>query len=135
MEQTDCIIQYKRDGSNGHFWTMTEEGVPIFHMVKHWANRMLNAAALTCVCTTLASDLIKRGAEVKSLTAKSASIKEKDSVLRTKISEIGVEIEVDIGDADQAILDECLEIIGRDTLVMYSLREGVDVQAKITRKK
>jgi uncharacterized OsmC-like protein len=96
---------------------------------------MLNAAALCCVCTTLASDLTKRGVEIKSLTGKSASKKEKDSVLRTRINEIQVEIEVDIGDADQAILDECMDIVGNDTLAMYSLREGVDVQAAIKRVK
>jgi hypothetical protein len=53
--------------------------------------------------------------------------------LRTRIDEIQVEIEVDIGDSDQAILDECLEIISRDTLAMYSLREGIDVEASIKR--
>jgi uncharacterized OsmC-like protein len=144
MELNDCVIEYKRDGGNGHIFTMTDEGVPVFQVKnsdlspegrKHWANRMLNAAALTCVCTTLASDLTKRGVEIKSLTGKSASQKEKDSVLRTRINEIEVDIEVNIGDADQAILDECLEIIGRDTLVMYSLRESVDVQANIKRVK
>jgi len=144
MELNDCIIEYKRDGGNGHLFTMTDEGVPVFQVKnselspegrKHFANRILNAAALCCVCTTLASDLIKRGVEVKSLKGKSASKKEKDSVLRTRIDEIQVEIEVDIGDADQAILDECLEIVSNDTLVMYSLREGVDVQASIKRVK
>ena len=142
MELTDCIVEYKRDDGNGHLFTMTPEGVPVFHVNnsdlspegrKHWANRVLNAAALCCVCTTLASDLIKRGAEIRSLTGRAASKKEKDSVLRTRIDEIQVEIEVDIGDADQAILDECLEIISRDTLAMYSLREGIDVEASITR--
>jgi uncharacterized OsmC-like protein len=121
---------------------MTDEGVPVFQVKnselspegrKHWANRILNAAALCCVCTTLASDLTKRGVDIKSLTGRSASKKEKDSVLRTRIDEIQVEIEVDIGDADQSILDECLEIISRDTLAMYSLREGIDVEANIKR--
>jgi uncharacterized OsmC-like protein len=144
MELTDCIVEYRRDGGNGHFFTMTDEGVPVFHVNnselspegrKHFANRMLNAAALCCVCTTLASDLTKRGVEIKSLTGKSASKKEKDSILRTRINEIQVEIEVDIGDADQAILDECMDIVGNDTLAMYSLREGVDVQASIKRVK
>ena len=144
MELNECMIEYKRDGGNGHLFTMTDEGVPVFQIKnselspegrKHFANRMLNAAALCCVCTTLASDLIKRGVEVRSLTGHSASKKEKDSVLRTRIDEIQVEIEVDIGDADQAILDECLEIVSNDTLVMYSLREGVDVQASINRVK
>ena len=100
---------------------------------KHWANRLLNAAALCCICTTLASDLTKRGVEIKSLTGRVASKKEKDSVLRTRIDEIQADIEVDIGDADQQILDECLEIIDRDTLTMYSLREGIDVQANVKR--
>ena len=144
MELTDCIVEYRRDGGNGHLFTMTDEGVPVFHVNnselspegrKHFANRILNAAALCCVCTTLASDLTKRGVEIKSLTGKSASKKEKDSILRTRINEIQVEIEVDIGDADQAILDECMEIVGNDTLAMYSLREGVDVQASIKRVK
>ncbi len=142
MELNDCIIEYKRDGGNGHIFTMTDEGVPVFQVKnselspegrKHWANRILNAAALCCVCTTLASDLTKRGVDIKSLTGRSASKKEKDSVLRTRINEIQVEIEVDIGDADQSILDECLEIISRDTLAMYSLREGIDVEANIKR--
>jgi len=142
MELTDCIVQYRRDNGNGHLFTMTEEGVPVFHVDnkdlspegrKHWANRMLNAAALTCVCTTLASDLIKRGVEIKSLTGRAASSKEKDAVLRTRISDIQVVLEVDIGDSPQAVLDECLEIIGRDTLAMYSLREGIDVEAIVKR--
>ena len=142
MELTDCVVEYRRDGSDGHLFTMTPEGVPVFHVNnkelspegrRHWANRVLNAAILCCAATTLASDLIKRGVEIKSLTGRAASKKEKDSVLRTRIDEIQVEIEVDIGDADQAILDECLEIISRDTLAMYSLREGIDVEASIKR--
>jgi len=144
MELTDCIVEYRRDGGDGHLFTMTPEGVPVFRVSnkeltpegrRHWANRVLNAAALCCVATTLASDLIKRGAEVKSLTGRAASGKEKGSVMRTRINEIQVEIEVDIGDADQAILDECLEIISRDTLAMYSLREGIEVEASIKRVK
>jgi hypothetical protein len=67
------------------------------------------------------------------LSGRAASTKEKDSVLRTRINEIQVEIEVDIGEADQSILDECMEIVSNDTLAMYSLREGVDVQASIKR--
>ena len=144
MELTDCVVEYRRDGGDGHLFSMTPEGVPVFQVSnkdltpegrRHWANRVLNAAALCCVATTLASDLIKRGAEVKSLTGRAASGKEKDSVLRTRINEIQVEIEVDIGDADQAILDECLEIISRDTLAMYSLREGIEVEASVKRVK
>jgi uncharacterized OsmC-like protein len=144
MELTDCIVEYRRDGGDGHLFTMTPEGVPVFRVSnkeltpegrRHWANRVLNAAALCCVATTLASDLTKRGAEVKSLTGRAASGKEKDSVMRTRINEIQVEIEVDIGEADQAILDECLEIISRDTLAMYSLREGIEVEASIKRVK
>jgi len=142
MELTDCIVEYRRDGGDGHLFTMTPEGAPVFRVSnkdlspegrKHWANRMLNAAALCCVATTLAADLVKRGADVRSLTGRAASSKEKDSVLRTRVNEIQVEIEVDIGDADQAILDECLELISRDTLAMYSLREGIDVEARIKR--
>jgi uncharacterized OsmC-like protein len=144
MEYTDCIIQYERDGGNGHLFTMTEDGVPVIHVNnadlspegrKHWGNRLLNAGALACICTTLASDLTKRGATIKSLKGSIGSGKEKDSVLRTKIANMQAEIQVDIGDADQAILDECIEIISRDSLVMYSLREGVDVEANITRVK
>jgi uncharacterized OsmC-like protein len=142
MDLTDCIVEYRRDGGDGHLFTMTPEGVPVFQVNnkdlspegrKHWANRMLNATALCCVATTLASDLIKRGADIRSLSGHAASKKEKDSVLRTRIDEIQVEIEVDIGDTDQSILDECLEIIGRDTLAMYSLREGIDVEANVKR--
>jgi hypothetical protein len=60
-------------------------------------------------------------------------MKEKDSVLRTRISEMQAEIEVNIGDADQRLLDECIEIVNNDTLTMYSLREGIDVSASIKR--
>ena len=54
MDLSDCIVEYRRDGSNGHFFTMTEDGVPIFHVNnadlsperrKHWGNRLVNAAA------------------------------------------------------------------------------------------
>ncbi len=142
MDLSDCIVEYRRDGTNGHFFTMTEDGVPIFRVNnaglsperrKHWGNRLVNAAALCCICTTLASDLTKRGVEVKSLTGRIASMKEKDSVLRTRISEMQAEIEVNIGDADQRLLDECIEIVNNDTLTMYSLREGIDVSASIKR--
>lgn len=144
MELNECVVEYKRNGSNGHIFTMTDEGKPVFEVNnselspearKHWGNRLLNAAALCCICTTLASDLTKRGVDIKSLTGRVASKKEKDSILRTRISEIEAEIEVDIGAADQALLDECIAIINNDTLTMYSLREGVDVEAKINRVK
>ena len=144
MELNDCVVEYKRNGSDGHIFTMTDEGKPVFQVNnselspearKHWGNRLLNAAALCCICTTLASDLTKRGVDIKSLTGRVASKKEKDSILRTRISEIEAEIEVDIGAADQALLDECIAIINNDTLTMYSLREGVDVEAKINRVK
>lgn len=144
MELNECVVEYKRNGSNGHIFTMTDEGKPVFEVNnselspearKHWGNRLLNAAALCCICTTLASDLTKRGVDIKSLTGRVASKKEKDSILRTRISEIEAEIEVDIGDADQALLDECIAIVNNDTLTMYSLREGVDVEAKINRVK
>lgn len=144
MDLTECIVEYRRDDGNGHFFAMTPDGVPVFHVNnadlspearKHWGNRLLNAAALCCICTTLASDLTKRGISIKSLTRRIASQKEKDFLLRTKISEMEADIEVDIGDADQAILDECIEIVGRDALTMYSLREGIDVQANIKRIK
>jgi len=144
MELTDCIVEYRRESGDEHLFTMTPEGLPVFRVDyrelspegrRHWANRMLNAAALCCVATTLASDLIRRGADVRSMTGRAASGKEKDSVLRTRINEIEVEIEVDIGDTDQAIMDECLEIIDRDTLGMYSLREGIEVEARINRIK
>lgn len=144
MDLSECIVEYRRDGSNGHFFTMTEEGIPVFHVNnadlqpesrKHWGNRLLNAAALCCICTTLASDLTKRGLEVKSLTGRIASKKEKDSILRTRISEMEAEIEVNIGDGDQALLDECIDIIKNDTLTMYSLREGIDVSATVKRVK
>ncbi len=142
MELSDCVVQYRRDGGNGHFFTMTEDGVPVFHINnaelspearKHWANRLLNAGALCCICTTLASDLTKRGVEIKSMTGRIASKKEKDSIMRTRISEMQAEIEVNIGDSDQALLDECISIINNDTLSMYSLREGIDVSASIKR--
>ncbi len=31
------------------------------------------------------------------------------------------------------LLDECISIVNNDTLTMYSLREGIDVQASIKR--
>lgn len=142
MDYTECIVEYRRDGTDGHFFTMTEEGIPVFHIDlkelspdgrRHWANRLLNAAVLSCVATTLASDLTKRGATVKSMTGRAASELEKDDYQRTKIAHIQVEIDVDIGDTDPRILEECREIIGRDTLTMYSLREGVEVDAVINR--
>jgi len=144
MELNECTVEYERNGTDGHFFTMTEDGKPIFSVKnldlstesrKHWGNRLLNVAVLCCVGTTLASDLVKRGAQIRSLTGRAASKKEKDSILRTKIAEIEVDIEVDIGDTNQSILDECMEIVSRDTLAMYSLREGIDVQANIIRIK
>jgi len=68
MDYEECRVEYRRNGGDGHFFTMTEEGVPILHVnngefspegegKKHWGNRLLNAAVLCCVATTLASDL------------------------------------------------------------------------------
>ena len=110
MDYEECYVEYRRNGGDGHFFTMTEEGVPILHVnnkefspdgegKKHWGNRLLNAAVLCCVATTLASDLTKRGVTIKSLTGRSASEKYKDDFLRTKIGKVQIEIDVDIGDS------------------------------------
>jgi hypothetical protein len=32
MDLSDCIVEYRRDGSNGHFFTMTADGTPVFHV-------------------------------------------------------------------------------------------------------
>ena len=142
MDYTECMIEYKRDGSDGHYYTLTEDGIPVLHVNnkelsdegrRHWANRLYNAAVLSCVATTLASELIKHGAEVKSMTGRASSEKERDDFMRTKIARIQVEIDVDIGDADPKVWEECKEIIGRDTLTMYSMREGTDVEATLHR--
>ena len=143
MEQEpDITVSYQRDGTNGHFFTMDESGVPVIHINheeltpwqrRHWANRFVNAAVLSCVVTTLASDLTKRGATAKPMTGRATSEKEKDDFQRTRINHVDIEIEVDIGDADPRILEECREIIRHDTLTMYSLRESIDTDAVIKR--
>jgi len=141
-QEPDIIVSYERDGDNGHFFTMDESGAPVFHVNnpeltpwqrRHWANRLVNAAVLSCIVTTLASELKQRGATIKSMTGRVTSEKEKDAYRRTKVSHLDAEIDVDIGDADPKIFEECKEVINRDTFTMYSFREGIDTDATINR--
>ena len=56
-----------------------------------------------------------------------------DEVRRTKVTDIAIQIEVDIDDEDAPILEKCKKIMQRGCLITYSLEDAIDIDYEITR--
>ena len=61
------------------------------------AVRLFGASCLYCFAQTLDTAMSVRGAEVKSMTGLVSMVKGKDEIRRTKVTDMNITIEVEIG--------------------------------------
>lgn len=98
---------------------------------EHYGARFLCAAALSCFCNTFYNSLKQGGANVKSLTAKATINKDKDVILRTRFTEILLNVLVCLDPGDIDIFRNVKQELELGSLVTYSLPEGVNVEHDI----
>jgi len=141
-EQDEITVEYKRAGKDAHQLLMKSDAVPDIRI--DWAGiptdqragtsvKLLCASALYCFASTLGSALTARKANVKSLTGRATARKDKDESFRARVTEISMEISVEIDDEDLPALKKCESIMKRGCLVTYSLDKAIQIKHKITR--
>lgn len=143
-DSEQIVVEYQREGNDGHRLFTKSEAFPEIHIDYTGiptdqrggtAVRLLCASTLYCFAATLGSALVARKANVKSMTGRATARKEKDEVFRTKVTEIEIEIGVEIDDGDVPILEKCKKIMDRGCLVSYSLEDAIEIEHEITRIK
>jgi uncharacterized OsmC-like protein len=143
-EEKEIIVTYKREGDDRHCLCLGTSAVPDIRIDytgiprdarAGTAQRLLAASALYCFASTLGSALAARGATIKSLTGRAVSEKDKDEYYRTKVSNIRIEVEVDVNDGDLPTLEKCEKIMENGCLITYSLTQGIEVEHAIKRTK
>lgn len=135
-------VGYLQEGPDGHLLSLGSEaladlridyaGIPE-NRRGGTAVRLLCASALYCFASTLGAALRARKAIVKGMRGKATALKEKDEVSRTKVTEIAIEVEVDLADSDVPVLEKCREIMKRGCLVTYSLEDAIEIRYEIRR--
>ncbi len=100
---------------------------------EHLGARLALCASLSCYCNIFTTNLIAAGVEVKSMKAGATIEKEKDEILRTKYTRISLELEVGVGEKDEAVFERVREDMERRPLLAYSLDEGIEVEYDVRR--
>ncbi|HAS89750.1 MAG TPA: osmotically inducible protein OsmC [Desulfovibrio sp.] len=97
-------------------------------------SRMLCVAALACYSNTFVNALERNGAEVKSMTGSAEASKDKDEVMRTRYTELEINIEVGLEEKDREIFETVKDNMLNGSLLTYSLEEGMEVDYNLTMK-
>ncbi len=143
-DEKEVAVEYRREGDDRHILALGSKAIPEIKIDytgipkderAGTAQRLLAASALYCFASTLGSALAARGATIKSLTGRAVSEKDKDEYYRTKLSNIRIEVEVDVNDGDLPTLEKCEKIMENGCLITYSLNQGVEVEHAIKRTK
>lgn len=99
---------------------------------EHMGARLLLAAALACYVNTMSGDLQRGGAgRVAEIRAESEITKEKDSRLRTRYTQIEINVETEVAEADRAVFETVRNSLLHGSLVTYSLEEEIDIDYNI----
>ena len=139
VKPAPVVVELERRGDDVQWFSLGAKSMPEMtidwsHLTKeerdkeHYGARFLCAAALACFCNTFYNALKRGGAKVKSLKAKATIRKEKDSILRTRYTQIVLEMEVGLDEADGPIFESVKEELDLGSLVTYSLPEGIQVE-------
>jgi len=101
---------------------------------EHTGARFLCAAALACFTNTFTNALVRKGAEVKSMTASAEISKEKDDLMRTRYTEIILQVEVGLDEANREIFEQVKENMLAGSLVTYTLEDTIEFDYDLTMK-
>lgn len=99
---------------------------------EHLGARLLLLAALACYVNTLAADLKTGGAsQVGEINAQAAISKEKGSNLRTRFTNIAINVETPVADLDRKVFETVRNSLLNGSLVTYSLEEEIELDYNI----
>lgn len=138
----EISISYARDGADKHLIFLDSPGLPSIaidytgvapEQRSDTSVKLLCASALYCFASTLGAALSARKANVRGLTGRATAVKEKDEIRRTKVTEIVIDIQVDIDDKDLPILEKCKTIAERGCLITYCLEDAIEITHSISR--
>jgi len=141
-DKNEVMVEYRRESPDIHSLVMSSKALPDIRIDYTGipqdqrggtSLKLLAGSILYCFAATLNSALTARGAKVWSLRGCAKAVKGKDEILRTKVKEVAIDIEVALDDKDEPILERCKAIMERGCLVSYSLEESFEVEYHIKR--
>jgi len=139
MEDT-IKVQYRRESDDVHVLSPGSPALPEIRIDyagipedqrAGTATRLLCAAALYCQAATLGAALTSRKAKVKTLTGEAVPERGRDERGRSKVSKITIKMQVEVGAADQAVLNKCRLIMRSGCLITNSLSDGIATEYTI----
>lgn len=95
-------------------------------------SRILCVAALACYTNTFVNALERNGAVVKSMTGSAEATKDKDEVMRTRYTELEINVEVGLEEKDREIFERVKDNMLNGSLLTYSLEEGMEVDYNLS---
>lgn len=108
------------------------ELAPEVRKEEHMGARLLLAAALACFVNTMAGDLANGGASrVAEIRAEGGIEKERDTQLRTRFTQMEINVETEVADEDRAVFETVRNSLLNGSLVTYTLEEETDVDYNI----
>ena len=137
-ENQPVIVEFERESAEVWNFNVGAAGLPGLKVDRtgyakeelsndHYGARFLCCAALACFPNTFANALIRRGAQVRGMTARAEIEKEKDEVFRTKFTVIHLEVTVDLDEKDRGIFEEAKKEMETGSLVTYSLEDAIEM--------
>ena len=98
------------------------------------ASTLLVASALTCFCGTLREALEARNIPFRRIKATGKGVKKDNSVGTVRLTNLDINVIVDIDDQYAEALEHCIHIV-KGCMITNSLMEGITVNHNIQRHK
>jgi len=145
-EKKGVVVEIRHEGDKGQIFMTGAKSLPRIYFdfadldteevnAEHLGARLLLCAALACYSNTFRNNLIAGGAKAPSLKGRAAIRKEKDDILRTRYTQINLELEVGLDDADEAVFERVRSNMERGSLLTYSLEEGIELEYDVRKVK
>jgi len=138
------FVTYKRESDNEDVFTLGAKSLPELRIdytsltkeernSEHMGARLVLCAALACFTNTFANAMINEGAKINSMSATATIEKEKDDTFRTHYTNILIQLEVGVDDADAPVFERVRSNMINGSLLTYSLDEGIEMDYDISR--
>ena len=145
-EKKGVVVEIRHDGDRGQVFMTGAKSLPRIRFdfsdldagevnAEHLGARLLLCAALACYSNTFKNNLTAAGATASSIKGSATIKKEKDEIFRTRYTQINLELEVGLDDAEEAAFERVRSNLERGSLLTYSLEEGIELGYDVRRVK
>ena len=145
-EKKGVVVEIQHDGDKGQIFMTGAKSLPRIYFdfadldmeevnAEHLGARLLLCAALACYSNTFKNNLMAGGVKARSIKGRATIQKEKDEIFRTRYTQVNLELEVGLDDAEEAVFERVRSNLEGGSLLTYSLEEGIDLEYDVKRVK